>query len=202
MKEYGRPIGPAPAAQRSPGARLTDSDLSLSFAGKNVVAREEDSHAGAYEPEAPASERRSGKSRRDDLIELGASAPRSYGATRPPPRPPPQGPALQGLAAGCSEQIKRMASRPRDSGLTPRALRSRPFGPEDRRPGQPRSDIDGMGEVASKVVTIHRRDPPKGSLAFYSDAARHRIARSVRAQAENIDSDQILAELLRAVPIP
>jgi MoxR-like ATPase len=43
---------------------------------------------------------------------------------------------------------------------------------------------------------------PADVKEIYSDAARHRIARSVRAQAENIDSDQILAELLRAVPIP
>jgi MoxR-like ATPase len=37
---------------------------------------------------------------------------------------------------------------------------------------------------------------------IYPDAARHRIARSVRAQAENIDVDQILHELLQSVPIP
>jgi MoxR-like ATPase len=34
------------------------------------------------------------------------------------------------------------------------------------------------------------------------DAARHRVARSVRAQAENVDTDAILKELLAAVPIP
>src|SRR5262249_57863306 len=37
---------------------------------------------------------------------------------------------------------------------------------------------------------------------IFCDAARHRIARSVRAQAENIDADAILHELLAAVPIP
>jgi MoxR-like ATPase len=37
---------------------------------------------------------------------------------------------------------------------------------------------------------------------IYCDAARHRIARSVRAQAENVDADEILDEILRAVPIP
>jgi MoxR-like ATPase len=43
---------------------------------------------------------------------------------------------------------------------------------------------------------------PSDVKEIYGDAARHRIARSVRAQAENIDSDEILAELLQAVPIP
>jgi MoxR-like ATPase len=37
---------------------------------------------------------------------------------------------------------------------------------------------------------------------IYCDTARHRIARSIRAQAEGIDADQILQELLQAVPIP
>ncbi len=37
---------------------------------------------------------------------------------------------------------------------------------------------------------------------IYADASRHRIARTVRAQAENIDADEILGELLLAVPIP
>ncbi|MEW5984589.1 MAG: AAA family ATPase [Acidobacteriota bacterium] len=34
------------------------------------------------------------------------------------------------------------------------------------------------------------------------DAARHRIVRTVRAQAENVDVDEILHELARMVPIP
>ena len=37
---------------------------------------------------------------------------------------------------------------------------------------------------------------------IYCDAARHRLARSVRAQAENVDADHILNELLQAAPIP
>ena len=37
---------------------------------------------------------------------------------------------------------------------------------------------------------------------IFCDAARHRIARSVRAQAENVDADAILQELLRSTPIP
>jgi MoxR-like ATPase len=43
---------------------------------------------------------------------------------------------------------------------------------------------------------------PADVKEIYSDAARHRIIRTVRAQAENIDSDEILAELLLAVAIP
>ena len=37
---------------------------------------------------------------------------------------------------------------------------------------------------------------------IFCDATRHRIARTVRAQAENVDADAILEELLAAVPIP
>jgi MoxR-like ATPase len=37
---------------------------------------------------------------------------------------------------------------------------------------------------------------------IYADAARHRIARSIRAQAENIEADHILSEILKSVPIP
>jgi len=43
---------------------------------------------------------------------------------------------------------------------------------------------------------------PQDVKEIYCDASRHRIARTVRAQAENIDADYILSELLRAVPIP
>jgi MoxR-like ATPase len=43
---------------------------------------------------------------------------------------------------------------------------------------------------------------PQDVKEIYCDASRHRIARTVRAQAENIDADQILGELLQAVPIP
>ncbi len=37
---------------------------------------------------------------------------------------------------------------------------------------------------------------------IFCDTARHRIARTVRAQAENVEADEILAGLLDAVPIP
>ena len=37
---------------------------------------------------------------------------------------------------------------------------------------------------------------------IFCDATRHRVARTVRAQAEGVDADAILQELLTAVPIP
>jgi MoxR-like ATPase len=43
---------------------------------------------------------------------------------------------------------------------------------------------------------------PEDVKEIFCDAARHRVARTVRAQAENVDADHILHELLRAVPIP
>jgi len=43
---------------------------------------------------------------------------------------------------------------------------------------------------------------PHDVKEIYCDASRHRIARTVRAQAENVDADEILRELLQAVPLP
>jgi MoxR-like ATPase len=43
---------------------------------------------------------------------------------------------------------------------------------------------------------------PEDVKEIYADATRHRIARSVRAQAEHVEADQILQELLQTVPIP
>jgi MoxR-like ATPase len=43
---------------------------------------------------------------------------------------------------------------------------------------------------------------PEDVKEIFCDAARHRIARTVRAQAEGIEADGILGELLAAVPIP
>ena len=43
---------------------------------------------------------------------------------------------------------------------------------------------------------------PQDVKEIFPDAARHRIARTVRAQAENVPADAILEELLAAVPIP
>jgi MoxR-like ATPase len=43
---------------------------------------------------------------------------------------------------------------------------------------------------------------PEDVKELFYDTARHRIARTVRAQAENVSADEILHELLQAVPIP
>ncbi|MEO5895548.1 MAG: AAA family ATPase [Vicinamibacterales bacterium] len=43
---------------------------------------------------------------------------------------------------------------------------------------------------------------PKDVKDVFCDAARHRIVRSVRAQTENFGADEILHEILAAVPIP
>ena len=43
---------------------------------------------------------------------------------------------------------------------------------------------------------------PDDVKEIFCDTARHRIARTIRAQAENVHADQILEELLGAVPIP
>jgi MoxR-like ATPase len=43
---------------------------------------------------------------------------------------------------------------------------------------------------------------PDDVKAIFCDATRHRIARTVRAEAEGVDADAILEELLAAVPIP
>ena len=37
---------------------------------------------------------------------------------------------------------------------------------------------------------------------IFADATRHRIARTVRAQAENVSADAIVEDVLAAVPIP
>ncbi len=43
---------------------------------------------------------------------------------------------------------------------------------------------------------------PQDVKEIFCDAARHRIVRSVRAQTENIAADDLLNELMAAVPIP
>ncbi len=43
---------------------------------------------------------------------------------------------------------------------------------------------------------------PEDVKEIFCDAARHRVARTVRAQAEGVDADTILQDLLAAVPIP
>src|SRR5256885_3380766 len=42
-----------------------------------------------------------------------------------------------------------------------------------RDPGQPAADVDGMHEVASRVETVTRSEPAKGTFRFYLDAAMH-----------------------------
>jgi hypothetical protein len=43
---------------------------------------------------------------------------------------------------------------------------------------------------------------PEDVKEIFCDATRHRIARTVRAQAENVDADAMLHDLLNAVSIP
>jgi len=43
---------------------------------------------------------------------------------------------------------------------------------------------------------------PSDVKEIFLDATRHRVLRSLRAEAENVDTDVVLGELLRAVPIP
>lgn len=51
-------------------------------------------------------------------------------------------------------------------------------------PDQPADEVDGMREVATEVITVPRRDPAKGSLTFYLDAARHLLDRRPYAVAK------------------
>jgi MoxR-like ATPase len=58
--------------------------------------------------------------------------------------------------------------------------------------------------LARVTAFLHGRSwvLPEDVKEIFCDTARHRIARTVRAQAENIEADEILNELLGAVPIP
>jgi sugar transferase (PEP-CTERM/EpsH1 system associated) len=40
-------------------------------------------------------------------------------------------------------------------------------------PDTPPADVQGMHQIAARVLTVPRTDPPKGSLRFYVDAAWH-----------------------------
>src|SRR5438270_2134966 len=42
-------------------------------------------------------------------------------------------------------------------------------------PGTPADRLAGMREVAARIETIPRSDPPKGSARFYADAAMHLV---------------------------
>jgi len=58
--------------------------------------------------------------------------------------------------------------------------------------------------LARVTAFLHGRDYvlPDDVKEIYLDASRHRIARSLRADAEHIDADEILDDLLYAVPLP
>jgi MoxR-like ATPase len=43
---------------------------------------------------------------------------------------------------------------------------------------------------------------PSDVKEVFVDVARHRIVRSIRAEAEKIEADEILGELMAAVPLP
>jgi MoxR-like ATPase len=58
--------------------------------------------------------------------------------------------------------------------------------------------------LARVTAFLHGRTyvRPSDVKEVFIDASRHRVARSIRAQAENVDADHLLGELLQAVPIP
>ena len=58
--------------------------------------------------------------------------------------------------------------------------------------------------LARVTAFLHGRQwvLPSDIKEIFCDTARHRIARTVRAQAENVEADEILTELLGAVPLP
>jgi MoxR-like ATPase len=58
--------------------------------------------------------------------------------------------------------------------------------------------------LARVTAFQHGRDYmlPRDVKEVFYDAARHRIVRSVRAQTQNVSADEILYEILNAVPIP
>jgi polysaccharide biosynthesis protein PslH len=44
-----------------------------------------------------------------------------------------------------------------------------------KEPGQLDADVDGMRQVASRIETVTRSEPAKGTLRFYADAALHLV---------------------------
>ena len=58
--------------------------------------------------------------------------------------------------------------------------------------------------LARVTAFLHGRDYvlPADVKEIFPDAARHRIARSVRAEAEDVSTDAILQKLIDAVQIP
>ena len=67
-------------------------------------------------------------------------------------------------------------------------------------PGTPAADVDGMREVAARVETVSRREPSKGTLRFYADAALHLVdplpyaVGKYRSRAFRQRIEQLLAE--------
>jgi MoxR-like ATPase len=58
--------------------------------------------------------------------------------------------------------------------------------------------------LARVTAFLHGRDYvlPADVKGIFPDAARHRIARTVRAEVEEVSTDSIVAELLDATPMP
>jgi MoxR-like ATPase len=58
--------------------------------------------------------------------------------------------------------------------------------------------------LARVTAFLHGRDYvlPEDVKEIVPDAARHRIARSIRAEAEDVSADSLIARILDAVPIP
>jgi polysaccharide biosynthesis protein PslH len=85
-------------------------------------------------------------------------------------------------------------------------------------PGERKEHIDGMREVAQSVEVVPRSDPPKGSLRFYADVARHladplpyavgkyrsrAYARRIEALLERHDFELVVCDfLVPAVNLP
>ena len=44
-----------------------------------------------------------------------------------------------------------------------------------KEPDQPTENVEGMREVATRVETVTRAEPAKGTLRFYVDAAMHLV---------------------------
>lgn len=64
-------------------------------------------------------------------------------------------------------------------------------------PDQPREDLDGMRQVCRELVTIPRREVPKGDPRFYLDAARYLASRQPYAVAKYASAEY--AARLRAL---
>jgi MoxR-like ATPase len=58
--------------------------------------------------------------------------------------------------------------------------------------------------LARVTAFLHGRTyaRPSDVKEIFVDATRHRVSRSIRAQAENVEADYLLGELVQAVPIP